>query len=390
MSHPLDHALILSPLRATVTHSKLMSGRGSLRHSLYCGGLAPLMISLDQRFKPQRVVLIYDEEESAEVRLIESLLMSLTIEVERWPLRLSPLEEVAHQLDQKLKRLDNPLPLCVNGDYPLLSSICTQMFLSYDCPLLSCVNGHLYRLGARTQRIQLKPQIKLDDLIRRLGARVHDGWEGVWFEEHLEKLSHYLIGVAHGSADSLEVIQRLAKQANNAELLSPPVRGTEIAIPLFQDILDRFESAGCVELNQGRLLFSSELHRSYCAGGWLSLFAQAVLDKLSNPHYVWATRQDLQLELPYPSTFDRQISLTALVNSQLIFFFCVNSSSEYLEELLVDSSSLRAHFGAQVVWLSADTLPEYHAQTLNLNGVYLCQGEELKRLDQWMEEQLLS
>lgn len=386
MSHPLDHVLIVSPLRMTFTQTTSTTSPRTLSPNLNCGGLSPLMISLDPRFRPRKVILIHDEKDSMTVRQFETLLSSLSIEIEKWPVDITHIEELTHCIDENLRALGRSLPLCINSDEPLMSAICSQIFLSRGAPILSCIDGSLVRLGLNPQKIPLRPEVTLDRLIAQLGARVESGWEGVWFEEHLEDLSRELIQYAESLAAPLSVIQRLAESADRDQLLSSAVRGGEIALPLFQEVLDRFERAGCVELNQGRLLFSSERHRAYCAGAWLSLYAQMILVNALGKARVWSHRQNLKIELAHPYSLDREIHLSAMVNSHPLFVFCVSSLRDDLDMLEEDSRLLKAHLSAHVMWLSLDQLDQGRRNRLQKDHITLCEGEDLQRLGQLFKD----
>ena len=115
MSHPLDHALVIAPLRAM--SAKMMTQRGgrSLLPIFNSGGIAPLMISLDPRFKPHHVTLIHDVEDDSIAHTIERLLSSISIEVVRWSVDMSRVEELAHHIDHQLRDRARPLPRCLES-----------------------------------------------------------------------------------------------------------------------------------------------------------------------------------------------------------------------------------------------------------------------------------
>ena len=386
MSHPLDHALVVSDLKSKLNVE--VDGRYSLTNgsAMNHGGYATLFLSLDPRFQPKQIVLIYDHEDQQFARTLETLFTSRGISVLHWTVDLSHIEETSHELYQHVRGYGKPLPLCVNGDHPLLNTLCMQVFSDFKCPILCCVGGELYRLGARPQRISLQPQIEVDELLGHLGARVHSSWEGIWFEDHLRALSHYLIGVAQGSTIPLEIVQKLAQQARGNELQSPQVKGSEISTPFFAEVLDRFEAAGCVELNQGHLLFSSEKHRAFCGGGWLSLYAQDVLRQLGASFKLWSAQQDVHIELPQPYQLDAIIPLVALLNTELLFFFCVNSVDPHLEIKLTQAEILQAKFSARIIFLSTDTLDDTSRERIFRQAIFLAEGERLKALPSWLSK----
>jgi hypothetical protein len=315
---------------------------------------------------------------------------SRQIQVTRWPINLAVIEEATHEIARRLDAWGEALPISVNSSYPDLMTVALSVFTERRCPVLHVLKSVLYRLGSKSQHVRLEPQFEISELLSHLGARISGGWEGVWFENHLQDLSHFLIESAHGCVDPLEVIQRLARQTDSEHLLSPPVKGTEIAIPLFQEVLDRFESAGCLELNQGRLKFSNELHRAYCSGGWLSLYIQANLDQLQDQMTVHCTRQDLTLELAYPTPVEVSIPLTVAVDGRLCFFFCVSAANTDLAHIFDASEQLQDYFGASVFMLSIDELYPEDQERARLLGIPLCVGEELKVLDDWLIDTLIT
>ena len=259
---PLDHALVIS--RPSASHD----------HRAPAGALAGLLISLDPRFTPRRVVLVYDQSDARYAQGVESLLSALNVEVMCWEISLDHIEATTHKLALALSEWGAPLPLCIGSESVELTTLASSVFLERRCPLLKTRGRYLYRLGARSVRTRLEPKVDLRSALSHLGARVTEGWEGVWFEHHLRDLSHDLIDMAQESVEPLEVIQRLARETASGSLFSPHIKGLEVAIPKFQEVLDHFERAGCLELTQGRLRFSRDRHRAYCSGGWLSLYIQ--------------------------------------------------------------------------------------------------------------------
>ena len=371
---PLDHALLVSRPVAPRRGQPLTSG------------LSSLFLALDPRFRPRSVALIFDRSEFMYARAIEVLLTSRKIEVTCWPISSASPEEATHEVSNLLDSWGKVLPLCVGSSHATLTAVTISVFTARRCPILQVVQSVLYRVGSTSQHIRLEPQFEIAEILTHLGARISGGWEGVWFEEHLRELSHFLIESAHGCVAPLEVIQRLARQTDSERLLSPRVKGTEIAIPLFQEVLDRFESAGCLELNQGRLKFINEKHRAYCSGGWLSLYVQAAFDQMQEDVFLHCTRQDITLELAYPTPLEVSIPLTVAVDGRLCFFFCVSSSHANLNVLFEASERLQDYFGATVLMLSIDEFYPEDQERARLLGIPVCVGDELKNMETWLME----
>lgn len=387
MTHPLDHALIVTRIQPTQrTFKQGVSPR--MLNTSSGGAYAPLLLALDPRFRPKQVVLIYDRADQEYARYIDLFYNSLGIAIEHWPQNLALIEESIANLSKSLAGFKKPLALCVNSDQPCLSQLASSVFQQMNAPILSCINGSLYRLGLRPQKINLEPKFELASLLSHLGARVQQEHLASVFEPHLQSLSTFLTKTAHNLAQVLTVIQRLAKESDPHKLLSAVVKGSEIAIPLFQETLERFEAAGCVELNQGRLLFSSQQDRGFCSGGWLSMYIQSALKSLAPKHRVWALSQEVNIELAYPSPLDRQIDLIAFIDSQLFFFFYLSSSYGEFEQLIEDQVLLVERFGAQIVFLSLDELSLERQMQLNQEKIMLCQGEELLKFETWLGDLL--
>ena len=379
--YALDHALII----ARPSFVRVSEKPTSLQRSLV--NLAPLLVAHDPRFRPHHVVLISDQTDREYVRSVERIITSLEIKVTVWEVNVRNLELASHTLNDKLGKLEAPLPLVLSPHAPLLSSVASAVFQERKAPFLHVIGTSLYRLGCRPQRTRLEPVIDLPLILNGLGSRVTGGSRGSWSERHLKELSIYLVGVGQGCVAPLEVIQRLARQADDEHLLSPLVKGTEVAIPLFQELLDRFESAGCLELNQGRLLFSSPEHRVFCAGGWLVDLVQALLYGQGERIRVLCALQALRLELAYPTPLEITIPLTVVLEGQLVLFFCMSSIDQQLNELLRSISSLRFALGAEVVLLSLDHLTEEQSLSAMHQGVRVCAGEGLRSLNQWLNNE---
>lgn len=382
MSHPLDHALIVTQIQTVKRNFKSGQKQGTL-HTSHGGGYSPFMIAFDPRFTPKKVILIYDQDDRVYARYIETLYTSLGVNIEHWPQKLDSVEGSIVRLGKSLAALEKPLALCVNTDQAWLSTLASSVFQQYNCPLLSCVNGSLYRLGLRPQKINLEPQINIHSILSSFGARAQGVTVSEQFEPHLEDLSQFLVKTAQNIAQPLAVIQRLARESDRQKLLSPVVKGSEISIPLLQETLERFEAAGCVELNGGRLLFSSSFDLMYCSGMWLSLYIQAILEKLQPKIQVRAVQQNTKIELAYPSPLERNVDLIAFINDQLFCFFCVSSNEVELEQIFEDQSLLAERFGAQIVFLSFDELSLPDQQRAWQERILICQAEELLKFESW-------
>jgi hypothetical protein len=380
-AQPLDHAVILRrPRSLRVSESLHPLNRGAV-------GFESILLSLDPRFRPTRVVLIFDQSEREYARSIEWLLTDLGIKVTGWAVDLNSIENSSHVISSQLTAWGSPLPLLLSAHAPTLTGVAAAVFSAQHNPLLKVVGSTLFRLGARAQRTRLTPQFNLHALLKSFGARFTGGVSHSWFEEHLKDLSIYLVGIGPTCVGPLTVIQRLARETSDEELLSPIIKGSEVALPLFQEMLDRFESAGCLELNHGRLLFSSPQYRSYCAGGWLTLFATALLNAQADTE-VHLVVQEMRLELAYPTPLEIVIPLTAIIEGQLFLFFVISSIDQELIGLKRAVPYLRDQLSADVVLLSIDPLRDADLEWSQSEGIRVCAGDSLRELNRWLKEML--
>lgn len=378
---PLDHGIVLRrPSSLRVMGAPRPLNRGAV-------GLESILIALDPRFRPDRVVLIFDQSEREYARAIEWLLTDLGIKVIGWPVDLNSIETSSHTISSHLTAWGGPLPLLLSAHAPTLSGVAAAVFSVQQNPLLKVVGSTLYRLGSRAQRTRLNPQFDLRTLLKAFGARFSGGLTHSWFEEHLKELSIYLVGVGPKCVEPLTVIQRLARETTDDDLHSPIIKGSEVSLPLFQELLDRFESAGCLELNHGRLLFGSPQYRSFCAGGWLTLFAAALLQAQAESAVQLAV-QEMRLELAYPTPLELIVPLTTIIEGQLFFFFVISSIDQQLEDLRQSVPQLRDILSAEIVFLSLDSLREKDHKWAESEGIRICAGESLRGLNRWLQTML--
>ena len=75
-----------------------------------------------------------------------------------------------------------------------------------------------------------------------------------------------------------------------------------------------------------------------------------------------------------------------MVDSHLIFIFCVSSYREDLLALYEDAQLLKAHFSARVCWLSFDELDETLSANLERDQIELFQGGDLTMLEEYFRE----
>ena len=363
----------------------------AFNHALILGGyhfhhLAPLF---DPQFKPDRLVIISNQSNYGEAINLKKEMSGQDIDIDMWLIATDRgVDYVFQALSHYLSREKNSLALNLSGGHPLLSYVAHHSFSTYGLPTFYCKGDLLYHLSPQPQWVRLAPKYRIKSLLSIYGMVANEGRGEHWFEENLEDVCHFLIESAHEFAQPLTVLHRLADQAEE-KLKSPSIKGADLMTPYFQMLVEHFERAGCCELQRGHLLFSSESHRTFCAGGWIALYAYHQINLLQSKIHLYDIRQAIDLELTDSSQFPSlqgkvRVDLACIVNESLYLFFCPQLDESVLQRQLDLFKKLKTQLPAQAIILSHLPLPDHLKQRADDLGVKLCAHLQLKEILEWL------
>lgn len=337
------------------------------------------------------LALICDAKGYAHAVHLKRLLRELGREAELW---LTPMDRglglASTSLETTLEAVEGPFLLNLGAGGGQLGVIATKAFQKRGWPITLCDQGDLYSLSQLKSPVRLNPTLSAPQSLRAFGVSASEGLGGGWFEEHLVSLATSLLYDASALSEPLEVLHRLAERTG-PQLISPHLRAPELMTTQFQPLLERFERAGCCELFKGQLKFSSEAHRQFCAGGWVSLYAYEQLKSLfetyegntSRALRLSDLRQGLDVTLTFPAEAKVRVDLACLVNERLYLIFCPRADQDAFYEQLSLFKALKETLPCEAIALSHAPSPLWRrADDL---GVKVCPPEELHQLGRWLE-----
>ena len=376
----------------------------SFHHAVVLSGSLPNLSHLMPLFDPQfsglndaqrgvdlSVALICDATGYPHAAHLKRLLAQRGLSAELWMTPLDRGLSVALQsLERSIKSTKVPYMLNLGAGGGVLGLVAQKAFEGRGWPICAIDQGLLYSLSQLKSPIKLHSELSAPLALRSFGVKATEGWEGTWFEENLTALSTELLYDAMTLTEPLSVMHRLAEETG-PELISPPVKAPDLMTTQFQPLLERFERAGCCELHKGRLRFSSESHRVFCAGGWVSLYAfeqlkgfMELCQQTGDEQLRFSDlRQGVEVELSFPAEVKVLIDVACVVNETLYLFFCPRGDQEAYHEQLSLYKELKRSLPCQAISLSHSSSPLwYRADDLS---VEVCPSDELHQLARWFE-----
>lgn len=341
-----------------------------------------------------QVALICDAKGYPHAAHLKRVLNERGLSAELW---MTPLERglasALQVLEKTLHVIQSPYMLNLGSGGDLLGLIAQRAFEAKGWPICAVDQGLLYSLRQLKSPIKLRPELSASVALRSFGVQATEGWRGGWFEEHLTQLSTELLYDSMTLTEPLSILHRLA-EATGPDLCSPPVKASDLMTTQFQPLLERFERAGCCELYKGRLKFSSEAHRVFCAGGWVSLFAfeqlrgfMELCEQMGEQQLRFTDlRQGVEVELTFPAEARVFIDIACLVNERLYLFFCPRGDPDAYHEQLSLYKALNRAVPCKAISLShTPSSLWYRADDLS---VEVCPSDELHELARWFERML--
>lgn len=342
-----------------------------------------------------QVALICDAKGYSHAVHLKKLLINLELSAELWMIPLDRgLYTALQNLERNLQIIQSPYMLNLGGGGGLLGMIAQRAFEAKGWPVCVSDQGLFYSLRQLKSPMLLRPKLSASQVLRSFGVQTTEGWHGEWFEKHLIKLSTELLYDSMTLNEPLSVMHRLAETAGS-DLCSPAVKASDLMTTQFQPLLERFERAGCCELYKGRVKFSSEAHRVFCAGGWISLFAfeqlknfMELCQQIGNDQIRFIDlRQGLEIALTFPAEVKILVDIACIVNERLYLFFCPRGDQDAYHEQLSLYKALKRALPCQAISLSHTSSPLwYRADDLD---VEVCPADELHELARWFEKLIL-
>lgn len=361
--------------------------------------------ALDPAVRPARVILLVSPDMGERASWLEAALRPRVGRIERWsiedPWDVEHVQQRVLELIEREMRAGRGDELVLNatGGTKPMSIAAYEAFRAYDRPIFYVHPEHdrlvwLHPSGQAAR--ELADRVKLEEFLRAHGVGAGALHRSVQDPERAE-LGEMLVGGLDRYGTDLGTLNYHAQRAE-ATLVSEPVGNLSAG---FVALVDLFQSAGVLELREGRLRFPSREARFFVNGGWLELYAfrQVQLFRQSGAG-IQDAAWGVEVARASPSgPVDNELDVAFLASNRLYLLECKTRTwSEATDggagvDALYKLDSLRDVIGglqarAMLVSYRAPR-PAVQRRAASL-GVRICAGVELQRLRQhlgdWISE----
>ncbi len=350
---------------------------------------------LDQRFRPQRVVMLISPDMRDAGSALEKIYRPRGIDVVHWDI-VNPWD-IEHIRGRVMDLLDDgrfqDIVLNATGGTKPMSIAAYEVFRDRDLPIFYVhpEKDSLIWLYPKGPTVDLADRIKIKEYLQVHGASkvVIGSNHGV--PQALRDLSKQIVQNIERYADVLGTLNYLALMADNRDL-SVEVNVSYRDKPMLWELLELFSEAGHCTIQEGRLQFFDEDARFLANGGWLELYTYGLCRKI----YRQAAMQDLarNVEITRSShgkTVLNEIDVAMLKDNRLYIMECKtkrykghDKKHDEGAEVLYKLDSLRDLIGglqARAMLVSFNRLSKHNRDRATELNVGVCCHRELKNLE---------
>lgn len=372
------------------THLCLVSGQAT-------PNLTP---ALDPRTRPARVVLLVSPDMGRRAVWLGGVLRARGIRVEEWAVEDAwDIEHLEVRILELLEREADAvglrsLALNATGGTKPMSIAAYEAFRAYDLPIFYVhpEKDRLIWMHPSGQPPQdLENRLRLDAFLLAHGARVQRSRTG-GVEPRLRALTDWLVTSAGAYGRALARLNRLASEAEGG-LISGDMDSRSLGDARLQELIDRFEAVGVLEVRGRRLRFADEAARFFVNGGWLEEHAFDVCAGLRGQIrgiQDLARSVEIARETPRGEEVPNEIDVACLAENRLYLLECKTrvwhgddaaapgANALYRLDTLAD---LLGGLQARAMLVSYHDLPAHVLRRAADLGVRVCTGRRLPELE---------
>lgn len=368
-----------------------------------------LVPALDPSFRPDEVFLLVAPAMRREADRLARLLRQERVRVTEWP--IDDPWDIDHVRERVLAFLaardGDGIALNASGGTRPMSLAAYEVFRAADRPVYCVQKGTdqlvwLHPAGRTSfdlaDRIRLPVFLAAHDL-REAGA-VRQG-----ITEPLRVLTETLVNDVERYSASMAKLNWYAASAKRQSLTSKPVRGDDLQLAEFVELLELFSSRDLLQVGaDGALRFPDEAARFYANGGWLEGHVFGVLQGMRQELGIRDLARSLRVEWDErKSLIDNEIDVAFLADNRLYLIECKtkrfenNDSPEAdVAATLYKLNTLRDYFGgdaANAMLVSYRPLNEKARERAREFGINVCEGEKIQEMERfvqhWIDEPCL-
>lgn len=247
---------------------------------------------VDPDFRPDEVILVTSPDMERQANWLQAAIESFGIRVSIWP--VGDPYDVQH-LQTRLQALlttreDHRLALNATGGTKLMAIAAHEVFLANGQPIFYVhpKENRIIWLSPRKPAVKLSGRLTLPLFLAAHGGRVRrmDRFDTPETGHQLMTTLVRKVDMYTGALNAFNFYCVSAKES----LCSVPLKASHLKWQAFLSLVNMFQDAGIVRLEDDRLHFESRKDHSFAMGGWLEAYVLLVLRGLEQELGI----QDLQ------------------------------------------------------------------------------------------------
>ena len=363
---------------------------------------------LDERLKPQEVILLVTPQQVKRVADVESILKKRQIKVSTVSIDSAfDAEAVQAQVETLIvtqKKTGKSVFINATGGTKPMSIGAFLAGFNHDTPVFYVNNDEVSWLNnpQKSDDFAIAERIKLDDFLRMHGLELKSKQQEK-IAQDLSNVTDFLIRHPDLSP-SIRQLNRIAINCIDDNQLNYLFTDKELQDSALQATLDKLASANLLSLKGTKLSFKSMATCRWCAGLWLEDHVYQQLDSLKKQPELQIQDLAESVEVVYANKtksqsdkVDNELDVIFLADNRLYVIECktrvfsgktTNNASEAIYKL----ATLKRELGgsqAKAMFISYYPVRDEDKRRADLLGVEICAGRQLQelssRLRKWIK-----
>ena len=351
---------------------------------------------LDRRFKPEQVIMLVSEDKQKQAAQLEKIYRNKGIKVSQWsienPWDIEYLKD--RIMDLMIDFEDKDITLNATGGTKPMSIAAYEVFRALNKAIFY-IHPEKDRLiwlypGDKTAS-NLEHKIKLKEFLIACGAEKVSETHKSGVPATIRTLTGELINHIEDYSPALSTINYLAAMAQGPQLKSPEIDKNKSSNHHFWKLIELFQQAGLLTLENNSLHFPDEDARFMVNGGWLEMHAYACCLNIKKELGIQDIAHSIEIiRKQKHSPVMNEIDVGLLHNNRLYLLECKTKKyhGRHLQqddgaETLYKLDSLRDLLGglqAKAMLVSVTKLKSHHLARANELKINCCTHRDLKNL----------
>ncbi len=359
---------------------------------------------LDQRYRPQRVVMLVSKDMQARSQALERVYRPRGIQVERCEIQ-DPwdIERCRQQVEDWLIEQDDMdgVVLNVTGGTKPLAIAAYEVFRNNDLPIFYVhpERDRLIWMHPAGETVDLADRIRLPDYLTAYGAIQVEIKHPFGVPESLRHLTGQLISKISYFEPAISRLNFVAASAGNAQLKSVPLTDEIQNTPAFAELVALFQDAGVLRQEQDVLIFKDEDARFFANGGWLEQHVYAAVLNLKSSLAIQDVSCSIEVSRQGQTWVRNELDVAFLKDNRLYLIECktkryAGNGQKHSEadDVLYKLDSIRDVIGglkAQAMLVSVKKISQAQLSRAKELNIRVCCHEDIQRLQKklrhWLE-----